>query len=322
MTEGSSIRTVTGDIDSRNLGATNYHEHLFQVSPLLRGDELDDEALSQEEAGLLLKSGFDAMVDATPWGLGRRPDALARISHATGLRIIQTTGRHREEHYSTGSLAHAFSEEALGERFLADLVEGLVLRDEGEGSSVFLGPDGQPVRAGVLKAGIGYWSISAFERVTVEALAHAHRATGAPVMVHLEHCSAAHEILDLLASLEVPETSVALAHADRSLDAGLHGSLIERGAFLGYDGAARTKTHSDEQLLDLTKRVIQDVGPSNLLLGGDVARRSRYVAYGGMPGLAYLGLRYVPRLKELIGSDALNAILRTNPASWLGWQRR
>ena len=34
------IRTVLGDIDPTTLGPTNYHEHLFQVSPLLRGDEL------------------------------------------------------------------------------------------------------------------------------------------------------------------------------------------------------------------------------------------------------------------------------------------
>jgi 5-phospho-D-xylono-1,4-lactonase len=34
------IRTVLGDIRAEELGATHNHEHAFQVSPLLPGDEL------------------------------------------------------------------------------------------------------------------------------------------------------------------------------------------------------------------------------------------------------------------------------------------
>src|SRR5690606_29546269 len=41
-----TIRTVLGDVAPAELGATNYHEHLFQISPLLPGDELDDEDAS------------------------------------------------------------------------------------------------------------------------------------------------------------------------------------------------------------------------------------------------------------------------------------
>ena len=79
------VRTVLGDIDPALLGRVDYHEHLFQVSPLLPGDELDDERASGEEATLLQASGFEAMVDATPFGLARDPAALARdISYFQG----------------------------------------------------------------------------------------------------------------------------------------------------------------------------------------------------------------------------------------------
>ena len=47
------IRTVLGDIEAAELGPTNYHEHLFQISPLLPGDELDDEERSGREAETL-----------------------------------------------------------------------------------------------------------------------------------------------------------------------------------------------------------------------------------------------------------------------------
>ncbi len=99
MTARPIVRTVLGDESASELGRVNYHEHLFQVSPLLPGDELEDEAASQAEAILLRSSGFDTMVDATPVGLGRNPEAVARISRATGLTVVATTGAHRDAHY-------------------------------------------------------------------------------------------------------------------------------------------------------------------------------------------------------------------------------
>lgn len=65
----AAVRTVLGDLAAGELGATDYHEHLFRVSRLLPGDELDDPERSGEEAGRLRTSGFAAMVEATPVGL-------------------------------------------------------------------------------------------------------------------------------------------------------------------------------------------------------------------------------------------------------------
>ena len=74
------VRTTAGDVEAGTLGRVDYHEHLFQVSPLLPGDELTDEAASTTEAGLLRESGFETMVDATPTGLVRpsRPGSRGR----------------------------------------------------------------------------------------------------------------------------------------------------------------------------------------------------------------------------------------------------
>ena len=73
------VRTVLGDIEPASLGPTNYHEHLFQSSPLLPGDELDDEVLSGREAALLRNAGMAAMVEATPLGLGRNQIGRAHV---------------------------------------------------------------------------------------------------------------------------------------------------------------------------------------------------------------------------------------------------
>ncbi|MEV8264713.1 aryldialkylphosphatase [Microbacterium sp. NPDC077057] len=316
-----AVRTVLGDIDPSQLGRVDYHEHLFQVSPLLVGDELDDEDASGEEAGLLRASGFEAMVDATPFGLGRDPAAVARISAATGLHVVATTGRHREAHYGPDHPMQVWGADRLAALFVSDLTRGMPADDaavfETPDVPLAAGPGGEPVRAGMLKGGADYWRISPFERTTLVAVARAHRETGAPVMVHLEFGTAAHEVLDLLEAEGVAADRVVLAHADRDPDPGLHVSLAERGAHLGYDGFARPRTRSDAELLALTVAVVERGAGDRILLGGDVARRTRYIAYGGMPGLAYLGDRYLPRLREAVGDDAVHRMLVTTPARLL-----
>ena len=312
------IRTVLGDIAPAALGRVNYHEHLIQVSPLLAGDELDDEARSGEEAAALRASGFEAMVDATPLGLGRNPAGIARISAASALHIVATTGRHREEHYAADDPLRSWTLDQLTRELIADVTDGM-RQSESVSSSRDLArtPAGTPVRAGMLKGGIGYWRISPFERITLVAVAAAHRETNAPVMVHLEFCTAAHEVLTLLESEGVAPHRVVLAHADRDPDPVLHVELAARGAYLGYDGCARPRTRSDAELAQLTATVVAHGGGERIVLGGDVARRSRYVAYGGMPGLAYLGERYIPRLRREVDDEAIERMLVSNPARLL-----
>lgn len=313
------VRTVLGDVDPASLGRTDYHEHLFQVTPLLPGDELDDEAASAEEARLLHAAGITAMVDATPIGLGRRPAAVARISASVDLTVVATAGAHRGAHYPAGHWLRELSTDQLTERLVAELTVGQPEADLAEGRAPARTSAGDPVRAGLLKAGIGYWSIPAFERGVLEAVAAAHRHTGAPVMVHLEHGSATWEVLSLFAELGVRPERVALAHIDRNPDPGLHADLADAGAYLGYDGMARSREWPDSTILDCLCRVAEAGGGGRILLGGDVARATRYRAYGGLPGLDYLPRRFLPRVEALPDPGIADLALRSNPARWLTW---
>jgi predicted metal-dependent phosphotriesterase family hydrolase len=316
-----SVRTVLGDVDKETLGRMNYHEHLFQVTPLLPGDELDDEALSSAEASLLRQSGFESMIDATPIGLARDPLALARISSSVGLGVVATTGAHHSGHYPESHWIRQADECQLTEWFKADIEFGMPAADDADratktGSQPAV-HDGQPIRAGIAKAGIGYWSIPAFERRVLGAVAATHRATACPVMIHLESGSAAFEVLEILARDGVPASAVVLAHIDRNPDPVLHAELAAAGAYLGYDGFARSRNWPDSVLLSCALDAIERGAGEHIVVGGDVARRQRYVAYGGMPGLEYVGRRLVPKLIEQAGMEMANRILIENPARLL-----
>lgn len=311
------IRTVLGDVPPDRLGRCDYHEHLFQISPLLPADELDDEQASGAEARSLRDAGIDAMVEATPTGLGRDPAGVARISARTGLAVVHVSGAHRHEHYPTGHWLPEIGEDDLERRFTADVADGLPAADRPERGAPALGPAGEPVRAGMLKAGVGYWRIDPFERRVLATVGAAAAATGVPVMVHLEFGSTAWEVLDALATAGVSADRVVLAHIDRNLDPGLHAELTRAGAYLGYDGMARHREAPDSAIVDCLARVSAEGDPDRLLLGGDVARRSRYRSYGGIPGLGYLPTRFLPRLRAALGTELVDQLLVTNPARLL-----
>jgi predicted metal-dependent phosphotriesterase family hydrolase len=294
------VRTVTGDIAPGQLGRCDVHEHLLMHTPLLPGEELNDVERSAAEAGAVRAAGIDALVELTTLGLGRNPLALRAISESSALRIVMATGVHREAHHPPGDTLRDVPPDTLADRFVADIEHGT-----------------RGIRAGVIKVGAGYWSISAFERRTIEAAGEAHRRTGAAVVCHLEHGTAALEVLELLGWAGVPPSRVALAHMDRNPDPGLHLEVAAAGAYVGYDGWARPKYFPDSTLLDCLLAVAAGGGADAIVLGGDVARRSAFRAYGGMPGMDYLPRRVVPRLRAAGGDELVSRVLTGNPSRLL-----
>jgi len=100
----SIIRTVLGDISPEKLGITYMHEHLIIESEIVKKDfehiylpSIED-AIS--EVLLCKKVGVKSMVDCMPTGAGRNAEKLKKISEATGINIIATTGLHHDRYYN------------------------------------------------------------------------------------------------------------------------------------------------------------------------------------------------------------------------------
>jgi 5-phospho-D-xylono-1,4-lactonase len=285
------IRTVRGDVAPAELGPCDAHEHLFLVTPAQPGDEYADIAKAIEEAETLAAAGARALVDWTPIGLGRDLDGLRAVSEATGLHVVAATGLHREVHYAADDPLRTASEEALADRFVADLE-----------------------RCGIIKVGAGYHAISVFEEKAFAAAAAAHLRVGAPVCVHTEHGTMGLGIVERLQGLGVPPDRVILAHVDRNPDASEHAETAAAGAWLQLDGPGRTKYWPDSTILALIAELAERGNADRLLLGGDTGRRSMLRAYGGGPGLDYVFARFKPRLERELGQELSDRIFVANPA--------
>ena len=134
------IRTIRGDIAPSELGPCDAHEHLFLVTPAQPGDEFTDVDAAIEEARTLVAAGGRALVDWTPLGLGRDLNGLHAVSDATGLHVVAATGLHRDPHYASDDPLRTVTEDALADRFVADLA-----------------------RCGIVKVGAGYHHVTPFE---------------------------------------------------------------------------------------------------------------------------------------------------------------
>jgi phosphotriesterase-related protein len=157
--------------------------------------------------------------------------------------------------------------------------------------------------------------MNAATRIAFEAAAIAHKETGAPVLTHTEMGTLAMEQLRLLESLGVAPRHVVLSHMDRNPDLFLHCELARTGVFLEYDGPGRIKYFPESTLIALMRDVFEGGLGSQILLGGDTARRSYWKAYGGGPGLAYMLEHFIPRLqREGMHDEQIQQILVNNPA--------
>ncbi|SMC72800.1 phosphotriesterase family protein [Kibdelosporangium aridum] len=276
------VRTVLGDIPPEELGICDAHDHLFLRTPALPGQELDDAAAALVEVQRYAALGGQSIVQWTPHGMGRQWDRLVEISRATGVHIVAATGLHQARHYA--SLEDIW--DRLADVFIAELSW-----------------------AGMIKVAGDFHGLGDHARHTMAAAAQAHRATGAPIGVHLEGGTGGHEVLDLLCGrLEVPVDRVILGHLNRTPDMRMHRDLARSGAFLAFDGPSEANHATDWRLFDCLAALIEAGHAEQLLLGGDTttaAARSR-------PGMSYLIRELQPRLEREFGLAA--QIFIGNPA--------
>jgi 5-phospho-D-xylono-1,4-lactonase len=307
------IRTVLGDIDPAALGVTYAHEHLVidggRPVELSADFLLDDADRLAAELGNARAAGLGAAVDMMPIDCGRNPDLLAELSRRSGVHLVAATGLHHERFYRSGHWSEGAGEDLLAQRFVADIVDGIVERED-DGATRLR----SAVRAGVVKVAGSLDGPSARDLPAFRAAAAAHAVTGVPIHTHCEAGTGALEQIRVLRDADVPADRISLSHVDKVVDRGYHESILASGGFVVYDQAFRWGDRRNGTL-QLLEWAAEDGKLGQVMLGMDAARQGYYAAFGGSPGLPYL-LREFSDTMAGIGLDerAQRRLFVDNPA--------
>ena len=338
------VQTVLGPLPPSELGATTTHEHLhadfsFMYRPAQDSPspELADAPITLENLGWIRRNyysnrsnlqlmdldttigelrkygqvGGGAIVEATTVGIGRDPDALARISREAGIHVVMGAGFYVE----------AVHPDDMDERSVDYLAREIV-------GDIVDGAEGSGIRAGIIGEVGCTWPLAANERKSLSAAAIAQRETGAAILVHPgRHPDAPLQILDLLADCGADISRVIMGHLDRTVfEFGAVQSIAASGCYLEWDlfgnegsyyPLAEIDMPSDAQRLDFLEAAVDAGYSDRIVIGQDIATKHRLVRYGGH-GYGHILENIAPRMRRKgFSEDAIRAITVENPAAIL-----
>ncbi|WP_168581339.1 phosphotriesterase family protein [Gephyromycinifex aptenodytis] len=227
-----AVPTVTGSVDSAELGRVLAHEHLFVLGEEYRQNYADDwdEDVKVAEAVVELTDlknlGIDTILDPTVLGLGRYLPRVQRVAEQVELNIVVATGLYTyneipfQFHYTGPGLLFDVPE-PLTELFLKDLREGIA--DTG-------------VRAAFLKCAIEEPGLTPGVERAMRAVGAASSDSGVPITVHTNpHTRSGLVAQRVLAEEGVDLSKVVIGHSGDTTDADYLCELADAGSYLGMD---------------------------------------------------------------------------------------
>ena len=338
------VQTVLGAVEPDSLGITLTHEHLLidlrcyfqmpeeasqrwyvdrpvtiEILGKLRGmfyanhdnQMLLDERFAVEEILRYRYAGGDAVVDTTSIGIGRDPLALARISRATGLKVVMGASHYVPEAHPPDMDER--SEEAIAQQIISDVTEGV-------------GDTG--IRSGVIGEIGNHTPLTENMRKVLRASAHAQVETGAPILIHPGiHPDTPLEIIQILMDNGASAENVIMGHLDNIRPMSAIRELADTGCYLEYDrfgsedtsfsyrsGDIETTSVSDVQRMDSLEYLISEGYGERITIAHDVCLKTDTVAYGGK-GYAHILESIVPRMRARgFAQGQIDDILINNPA--------
>ena len=334
-----TVMTVLGPLPVEKMGVTLMHEHILldtsswwkrpcctseialaeqpvsmeilgelRMNPFLNRDNcfLIDVDLAMGELGRFADLGGHTVVDPTCFGIGRDPQALARIARRTRLNIVMGSGFYLEA-----------SHPADVQRLDADEIAAMIIADVGGG------PEKPDIAAGLIgEIGVSK-DFTPAERKSLQGAARAAKATGVPLSIHLPGWERlAHQVLDVVEAEGADLAHTILCHMNPSHDdLAYQTSLADRGAFLEYDmigmdyyyADQKAQSPSDEENARAIAKLVEKGYGERLLLSQDVFLKMMLTRFGGF-GYGYILRHFVPRLKRHgLDQATIDLLMTANP---------
>ena len=243
----SAVQTISGTLDSSELGATLSHEHLCSgMAGMERVPGLYDESEAVERNMEAMQRARDAgirsIIDCTPLDLGRQVSLFERLAASAPVHVVVSTGVYR----FVPLTYYAWDADHIAEYFLRDIQEGI---------------EGTGIRAGMIKLA---WDLEArlddggprSPRLQLEkcarGAARAAKAAGVPITCHTRAADRHGDaLLDIFEDEGLDLRAVTIGHTNDSDDRDYVLGLAERGATVGLDRFFS----SDEQYVARRSRV-------------------------------------------------------------------
>jgi phosphotriesterase-related protein len=335
------IQTVLGLLSPDEMGITLAHEHIISdgaawfVEPEAATEKamarakvsmdtlwwiryhwfqnMDDMLMLDEQEAIdelfhFKWAGGRTVVEMSNHGLGRDPQALARISRVTGLNVLMGCG-----YYFAASMPKGFesrNEEEITAEIVRDIATGVGLTG---------------IKAGYIGEIGTSWPIDPREIKSLRAAAKAQKVTGANLNVHPGQAEeAAFRCVEILEEAGADLTRTTMDHIDRAVRIPENRfRLLKKGLILEYDLFGREGYYplqqrqidlpTDHQRINEIIEIIRAGYIRQVLISQDIWNKHQRKKYGGW-GYDHILRNAVPVMRAKgITEEQIYTLLVENP---------
>ena len=269
----ATVETITGPVDTADLGRTLMHEHVFVLNTEMVENYAhrywdEEERVADAIARLndLTTRGVTTIVDPTVIGLGRYIPRIQRIAEGIDLNIVAATGL-----YTYDQLPFWFRYR-MGPGDLGALIDGPEPMDELFISDITDGIAGTGVKAGIIKVATDQQGLTPDVERVLRAASRAHRATGVPITTHTD--SSTHRGRDqqrVFTEEGVDLTRVVIGHCGDSTDLDYLRELMDNGSLIGMDRFGIDALLSMEERVRVVAELCAEGYADRMVLSHDAA---------------------------------------------------
>ena len=330
-----SIMTVTGPIDSHNLGHIQLHEHLLcDLSRYVKAGKptqdwpvgisnyysarvdrnnvvdmvLDERTHAIDALQDYGNAGGSVLVDATSCGLGRDPDGLRAVSLAADVPVVMGAGYY----------AAPFHPPEVAELSEDEIFRGIV-------DDLTVGVGYHQIRAGIIGEIGMSWPPEQSEMKVLRAAARAQRSTGAAMLIHpgRARSAPAHHMQVVREAGGIASRTI-MCHIDRTLfTVEEMATLATTGCILEFDlfgtessyypPAPEVDLPNDGMRVQYIRHLIDSGFQNQIVISEDVCRKTQLKPYGG-EGYDHILKRVIPlMLRRGITKEQVRRITQETP---------
>ncbi|MDC0035122.1 hypothetical protein OAJ44_02005 [Chloroflexi bacterium] len=238
----AKIRTISGTIDSNNIGWTLSHEHLVSGMGGMDRIGIYDEQVALRRCDDALKVAQQAqiktIIDCTPVDLGRQVSAFEKLASSSPINIIAATGLYRWVPLSY----YSWDPDTVAQFFQREIEDGI---------------EGTNIHAGIIKIA---WDIEYSSTVggpnslrsqlekCARGAARAAKWSGVPITCHTRAVDKVGiRLLDIFEEEKLDLGAVTIGHTNDSTEIDYVLELARRGANVGLDRF--TNNMNEEELI-------------------------------------------------------------------------